>query len=426
MFTFFTELARKDVLDRRGRYVGHPYDFIAELAEAYPRVITLIVSRGVLRKKYFIVPWKDVHQANGSLHLKVPVESLEKVFSYAKPDEMTLRRNILDQQVVDTFNRKIVRVNDIHFLKVDDDLRLAHVDIGLRGLVRRLGCEKIVDLFVRVVNHHAAYLTNESFISWKYVQPLSVHDATGKLKLSVEADKLADIPPPDVSTMLMELDPYVRAALLKSLDVQSQVDIITELDLKCQKDLVDDLDVQTAVKLFEKMPADEATDLASSMPARDADRILSQLSPKKSREISDLMKHEADSAGGLMTKELITLREGMTVGEAIDHIRHVEIKKAETIYSAFVVDDEGKLIGSVSFRRLLLEPNEMKIGDVMLTKPPSINVGDAVKDVAFVMDKYNLNTIPVVNDKGVLEGIITVDDVFHIAVEDAWGKRGSV
>ena len=157
---------------------------------------------------------------------------------------------------------------------------------------------------------------------------------------------------------------------------------------------------------------------------RESEKILDMISPKKAREITELMRHESDSAGGLMTKEFIALRENMTVGEAIDHIRHVEIKKAETIYSAYVVDDEGKLIGSVSFRRLLLEPMECKICDVMLAKPPAINVEDPVRDVAFEMDKYNLSTIPAVNEKGVLEGIITFDDVLHVAAEQAWGKRG--
>lgn len=424
MFIFFTDLCRKDVVDRHGRWVGNPYDLTARLDEAYPRVTSLIVARGVFRKIFYVIPWKDVHQTADGFGLKVPLESISPVRSYASQDVATLRQSVLDQQVVDTFNRKVVRVNDLHFLRVDNDLRLAHVDIGVRGLVRRLGWERAVDGLVRIFHRHAGYLTNEGFISWKYVQPLSIQSATGKVQLTVEMEQLKSIPPPDLSTMLMELDPYERAALLKTFDVGTQVDIITELELKWQKDLVEELDVQTAVALFERMPADEATDLLATLAKRDSERILGMLSPKKGREISELLTHEADTAGGLMTTEYIALREGMTVGEAIEHVRRTEIqKKAETIHNAFVVDDDGRLQGAISFRKLLFEPMESRIGDVMLKKPPSVTVGDSAEDVARAMDKYNLFTLPAVDEDGVLEGIITVDDVLHVAVEEAWGKR---
>ncbi|MBN1283002.1 MAG: magnesium transporter [Proteobacteria bacterium] len=426
MFTYFTDIARRDVLDRHGRYVGHPYDFAARLDEVYPRITSLVVSRGTFKRRYFVVDWKDVHQTDRGLQLKVPIETLSEVASYRNGDEPTLRRNILDQQVVDTFNRKLVRVNDLHFLKVDDDLRLAHVDIGFRGLIRRLGWERAVDGVVRLFNRHARYLNEEGLISWKYVQPLSIQSPTGQIQLNVDMRQLKQIPPSDISQMLAELDPYQRAALIKTLDVQGQVDTITELDLKIQRDIIEELDAQTAVRLFERMPSDEATDLLAKLQKRDADRIIGMLSAKKAREISDLMEHEADSAGGLMTKEFIALRPSMTVGQAIDHIRCVEIQKAETIYSAFVVDEHDVLMGSVSFRRLLLEPMEAKIADVMQQKPPAVNVETSVKDVAYTMDKYNLYTLPAIDDDGKLEGIITVDDVLHAAVEQAWGKRGGL
>lgn len=423
MFIFFTELVRRDVVDRRGIYVGRPYDLIANLDETYPRVTHLVVSRGHLKKKFFIVPWKDLHLTNQSFQLKVTDKSLSPLSSYYESGEHTLKRDVLDEQVVDTFNRKVVRVNDLHFLRVDDDLRLAHVDIGVRGLIRRLGWEKFVDFAVRLVHRHSRYLNDEALVSWKFVQPLSVEESAGKIKLAVEVEELKDIPPSDISTMLVELDPYHRAALLRSLDVQAQVDIITELDLKLQEDIIDSLDAQAVVQILERMPSDEATDLLSSLPRKEGDRFLSMLSTKKSREISDLMQHESDSAGGLMTKEFITLTSQMTVGEAINHIKQVELRKAETIYSAYVVDEDGKLEGSVSFRRLLLEAMDAKISDVMLEKPPSVNVSESVKEVAYEMDKYNLTVLPAVDDENKLEGIITIDDVLHIAVEEAWGKK---
>lgn len=423
MFTFYTEVIKQDVVDRHGRWIGRPHDFTAKLDEAYPRLTSLIISKGFLRRRYYIIPWSDLHHAGGQFQLKIPLESLSKVVSYREGAEITLRKNILDQQVVDTFNRKVVRVNDIHLLEVDNDLRIAHVDVGLRGLVRRLKWERIIDTIIRIIHRHASYLTAEKFISWKYVQPLSIQPITGKIQLNVDQNQLRSIPPPDLSEMLMELDTYQRAALFKTLDPQSQIDILTELDMKWQRDLIDELDPRTTADLLERMPADEATDLLGSMPMRETDRFLDMLSPKKSRELSELLKHEARSAGGLMTKEYISLKEGMTVGDALEHIRRTELKKAETIHNGYVVDDESKLTGMVSFRKLLIEPPETKLTDVMLKKPPALYVKAQLKDIAELMAKYNLFAIPVVNEENILEGIITIDDVLAVVVNEMWGGR---
>lgn len=423
MFTFYTEVIKQDVVDRHGRWIGRPHDFIAKLDEAYPRLTSLVIAKGFFRRRYYAIPWSDLHHAGGQFQLKIPLESLSKVASYREGAEITLRKNILDQQVVDTFNRKVVRVNDIHLLEVDNDLRIAHVDVGLRGLVRRLKWERIIDTIVRLIHRHASYLTAEKFISWKYVQPLSIQPITGKIQLNVDQNQLRSIPPPDLSEMLMDLDTYQRAALFKTLDPQSQIDILTELDMKWQRDLIDELDPRTTADLLERMPADEATDLLGSMPVRETDRFLDMLSPKKSRELSELLKHEARSAGGLMTKEYILLKEEMTVGDALEHIRRTELKKAETIHNGYVVDGESKLTGMVSFRKLLIEPPETKLTDVILKKPPALYVKAQLKDIAELMAKYNLFAIPVVNEENVLEGIITIDDVLAVVVDEMWGGR---
>ena len=420
MFTFFTEVLKQDVVDRHGCWVGRPVDFLAKLDEPYPRFTHLIVRRGRFRRKYYTIPWSDVQSSEQKFQLRTALQSLTAVEDHEKLP--TLARSILDQQVVDTYNRKVVRVNDLQFLSVRDELRLVHVDVGVRGLVRRLGWENWLDGLVRIVRPHASYLTDRGFISWKYIQPLSIQDAKGGIKLNVEQDALEDIPPADISEMLMELDPYQRPALLKMLDVQTQVDIITELELKWQKDLIEDLDRKTAVELFEQMPADEATDLLQEFSKRDANHFIARISTRKAREIRELMEHETDSAGGIMTTEFVTLTKEMNVGEAIELVRQ-QGASAETIHCSYVVNENKRLIGSVLIRELLLEPNPVKIEDVMHKKPPDVNVDDSVKEVAFTFDKYNHFVLPVTNDDGVIEGIITIDDVLSHAVEEAWGER---
>lgn len=421
MFTFFTEVGKKDVIDARGRWIGFPYDFFANFEEAYPRLTHLIVKRSRFFPGFAVIPWHNTIMAEDKFELKGPLEALEFHKAYRQPGTPSLRQSILDQQVVDTFNRKIVRVNDLHFLSVSGELRLAHVDVGLRGLVRRLGWERLVDWAVRRLHRHADYLNMTNFISWKYIQPLSMLDAAGRIRLNVEQEALRQIPPSDISEMLMDLDPYQRAALLRTLDVRRQVDILTELDLKLQKDLIEDLDTRTAVELFEQMPADEATDLLQALSKRDISRIMSQISTRKAREVAELMEHEIDSAGGLMTTEFITLSLTMEVGDAIEHVRAYG-GKVETVQSLYVVGEAGKLLGQVSMRQLLIEPNERKIADIIQQDPPAVHVNDSMKEVVLVFDKYNLFVVPVLGEDEALAGIITIDDIFSRVVQKAYGE----
>lgn len=423
MFAFFTESLKKGIIDKNGKWLGHPYDFlIAPLGEPYPKLSAIVVSKGEFFKKYSVIPWEQVQRTNEQFHVKVTKESLEYKDSYYQEPETTVRKHILDQQVVDTYNRKVVRVNDVHFLKVDNDLRIAHVDISLRGMVRRLGWQTFIDSIVEIISPHASYLSKEGFLAWKYVQPLSVHPDNGTIQLNVSQGQIKSIPPPDLSEMLKELDPYQRAALFRSLDVETQVGIITEMDMKMQKELIRELDARTCGSLFENMPSDEAADLLGELPRRDVDRILTSIGTKKLKKLSSLLSHKSKSAGGLMTTEFITLANTMTVGDAIEHIKQLQTT-AETIYYAYVVDAENRLEGAITFKHLLIEPMDKKVVDIMQTKPATVHVDDSAKAVAYVFDKYNLMAIPVIDHGRVIQGIITIDDVLSLVISETWGKK---
>lgn len=422
MFVFFTEILKCDIVDRQGRWVGRPYDFMAKLDEPYPPLTSLVAIRPGISRRFYVISWANLHHVAGHFELKQPLESLTPVKRYHELGVATLRQNILDQQVVDTLNRKLVRVNDLHFLAINGDLRLAHVDVGVRGLVRRLGWERWIDRVVRLVSSHASYLSQTQFIAWKYIQPLSIHDASGRIQLSVGQEELRHIPPADISEMLTELDPFHRGALLKTLDVERQVDIISELDLKWQKALMEDLDVRAAAQLIERMPADKATDLFQSMGRRDSHRIMELISTRKARELQELMLHHSDSAGGIMTKEFVVFTSQMTVGEAIEHVRAKGIK-AETFHTCYVIDEEQKLVGMVRMRSLLLESNDTPLAKVMLRKPPALRVTSPFRDVAYAFEKYHSFVMPVVDGKRILQGIVTMDDVLSRVIHETWGEK---
>jgi len=423
MFTFFTEAIQKGVVDKNGRWIGYPCDFlVGSLGEPYPAVSALVISKGVFPKHFAIIPWSQVQRTNEQFHIKLEFGALEFKNDISDESATSIKKHILDQQVVDTFNRKVVRVNDVHFLKVDNYLRIAHVDIGLRGMVRRLGWQTFIDSIVGLLNPHALYLKKEGFLAWKYVQPLSITPDKGTIQLNVSHAQIKSIPPPDLSEMLKEIDPYQRAALFRTLDIETQVEIVTEMEAKLAKELVHALDGRTCAALFERMPSDEGTDLLGRLSRRDKDRILTHLSSKKAKRLSSLLSHKSNSAGGLMAAEFITLSDEMTVADAIEHIKE-KGASTETIYYAYVVNADNKLEGVVTFKQLLIEPLDKKISDIMQTKPVCVHVSDGAKEVAYLLDKYNLLGMPVIDDKGILVGIITIDDVLSLVISETWGKK---
>lgn len=422
MFVNYVDIARKEVLDKHNRLMGRPHDFMAQLGGAYPKLAALVLSRGLFAKKFAVVPWSQVKRIDHRIYLNVAEETLKFAPDYKQEEYISIRKGILDQQVVDTFNRKVVRVNDLHLLKADKDLRIAHVDIGFRALLRRLGWEKAVDFLVRLVWPRARYLSREQLISWKFVQPLEVVTRKGTIQLNVSHEDLAAIPPADFGEIIDDLDPPERIALFRSLDFETQVDVLNALTVELQKDLMEELDIQTTIRLLEKMDPDEVADLLNVLSKREAGRILSMMSPVRARKLHSLLKYESDSAGGLMTTEFVSLSPVMTVSQAIQKIKETELD-VEMIYYAYVLDDEGRLAGIVTFKKLLVAGPEDKMSDIMVERPVSVSAGASAKEVAFLMDKYDFLAIPVIDEAKKVRGIITIDDILALAIDEAWGEK---
>lgn len=428
MFLFFTQLIGRMVMDRHGHMVGRVHDLTTQFDGIYPPITGLILTTGVLRRHYAVVPWEHVqsNRYNGRVAFQLKDAADELTWSFDAPPatESTIARTILDEQIVDVYNRKVVRVNDVHLLEVESAYRIAHVDVGMRGIVRRLGWQPVVDRAVRLLRPHAVYLTRESLIAWKYVQQLTVHPVKGTIPLALAESELRDIPPADLGEMLVELDPYQRVALFKALEIPVQSQILGELDARFRRELLAELDLQSAVAVLERMPPDEATDTLQDMPRAEVTRLMGAVSVRTAQTLAALLPHHEDSAGGLMTPHCVRVPETATVGEAIALIKAQN--EAATFYYVYVVDPQGRLVGVVSFRELLFTTNEVPIRDCMEERPVTVGVHDSAKSVAFTMDKYNFLAIPVVGDDDTLLGIITVDDTLAYAVATAWGDKSGM
>jgi magnesium transporter len=400
------------VRDPSGEPLGTIADLIVAIGGKYPPVTGMVVRTD--RRRIFI-PWSDVEafdERGASLH----VRTIDIGTFRQRPNEILLKADLLDKQIVDIEGRKVIRVNDVSLDNIDGRLRVVAVDVGAAGLLRRLGIEGPFRTIAR--NLHAS--VPERYIDWEDVDPL---DSTiASVRLRVPHAKLAELHPADLASIIEDLAPRDRAGILASLDDEALADAVEEMEPETQVDIMEDLSPERAADILEEMSPDDAADLVADLDQDTRDEILALMEKDEADEVQELLGYPEDSAGGIMTTEFIVMEDHLTAGGAIDRLRELE-PDAETIYYVYVTDDDGRLVGVLSLRDLIVARPETPIVDVMIREPVAVNVTADQDEVAEVVAHYNLLACPVVDDNGVMMGIVTVDDALDTVIPTAWKKR---
>nr|HMT20845.1 magnesium transporter [Promineifilum sp.] len=212
-----------------------------------------------------------------------------------------------------------------------------------------------------------------------------------------------------------ELDDEDQTALLPHLDPEDSADILEELEDEDAARLVASLTREDAVRIIDEMEPDEAADLLVEMEPEDQEYVLSHL--EDGAELRPLLLHPEDTAGGLMTSEFLALGRRMTVGEALAALR-IWRPDAEDTYDVYLIDRLGRLAGEVTMRRLLRADHNTLLIDIVEEESVSAPVGADQEEVARIMSRYDLVSLPVVDAQGVLVGVITIDDVVDVLEEE--------
>ncbi len=250
----------------------------------------------------------------------------------------------------------------------------------------------------------------------------NLEDILGKVRASLEMDDLAGavaaieaLRAPDQADLFNELDDEDQTALLPHLDPEDSADILEELEDEDAARLVASLTREDAVRIIDEMEPDEAADLLVEMEPEDQEYVLSHL--EDGAELRPLLLHPEDTAGGLMTSEFLALGRRMTVGEALAALR-IWRPDAEDTYDVYLIDRLGRLAGEVTMRRLLRADHNTLLIDIVEEESVSAPVGADQEEVARIMSRYDLVSLPVVDAQGVLVGVITIDDVVDVLEEE--------
>lgn len=335
-------------------------------------------------------------------------------------NDFSLVRDVLDRQIVDVHDYRVVRVNDIVLdERPDGRIALAGVDAGMHGLARRLGLENAVKALGKLFRLTAS---ENTVIPWNDVESLPRHNAGEPLKLKVSYEKLSKLHPADIADILTQMEPSDRKQVLETLDVEKAADVLAEADDDVQLMSLRHLDQERAADILEEMPADEAADVLGDMDPAHRDDLLGRMDADEREDVEELLPYHDQTAGGLMTNEYVAIKPDFTAQTAIDTLRALE-PEAETIYYLYVVDDDEHLVGVLSLRDLIVAKPDRPVSEFMITKVRTVKVDADVEEVAKKFEKYGLLAIPVVDENDVLQGIITIDDTLEQLLPDDWRKR---
>jgi magnesium transporter len=325
---------------------------------------------------------------------------------------LLLERDLLDQQIIDVHGRKVVRVNDVDLHQDHSNhqlaIKLAAVDVGPRGAVRRLLQGLVPGAALRPLLRKLP----EKMIPWEFVDLIET-DPSRRVKLKISHERLAKLHPADIADIVEELAPAEREAVFETLDEEVAAEALEEIEPKLQRSIVESLDSDRAADIVEEMDPDAAADLLGDLSAERSQEILEEMEPEQREEVSELLEFNENTAAGRMTTEFLDLPSTATVADSIERLRKF-VGGIESLSTIFLLDESGKLVGAVPLSKIVLATPGTPLRFLSSDPLISCNAGCNEKDVAELFDKYNLLTLPVVDGEGKLTGVITADDVIAL------------
>jgi CBS domain-containing protein len=404
-FIFLSEIIGISVYDSNNKFIGKISDLVATPREIYPKITAVVIG-----KKLY--PWLKVKTILKNKMLVIDTDLSESSITIQETDFL-IKDIFWDKQIVDISGSKVVRVNDLHLLKENSNLWLAHVDIGFKGLLRRLGWLKpfeFVSLWL------FSYEIKDRFISWKYVQPISEQNIVKTpLQLKIPHARLNEIHPADLAEILVDLGSEERIIILESLDTKTAAKTLQELPKNIRIIVAESLNKQTFAAILDEMAVDESVDLLYELPAKLINQLFHVMTDKdKIIQIKDLLVHPERIAGSIMNTEYNSVPNTFTVEQTLIRLKE-KLPEIESIYYTYVTDEKETLVGVITIRKLLINDPAKPITEIMRKRVVKVRVETDKRDVAQLFLKYNFDVIPVVDKQNKIKGIITLKDSLESA-----------
>ena len=406
---YFSQLAGKAVSDSKGRAVGTLKDLVMVDGELTAPIVALVVKSNGSRKK---IPWKFVESVERQVFLEAEKGGVE--FEDVADTDLLVNEVVMDRQIIDVNGVKILKVNDVLLSKSGDRLEITSVDVGAAGFLRRLGIKAFPRLF-------GGKLIGDFLIPWKHVAPLEL-SSVSNIKVNVEGTKLNEVHPADLADLLEEMSHSERAIVFKAIKDEQAADTLAEAAPDVAKSLFKSLTQARIAQILKKMEPDEAVDVLSLFPHETVLKILKSMTPEEAAKLLGLLSFPDEAAGSLMNPNVLSLDKDLTAKKAISVLR-TKMRGLDRAYYIYVVDKNNKLCGITSLRRLIIAEPDRKLGEFMGKRAYRVKTSTPVENITKIINKYDLLSLPVVDDQNRLVGVIAIDDVFEEIVPASLKKR---
>ncbi len=365
-----------------------------------------------IRKSIKIYSFRTFRVVKAREMLNVACSGLDELDKDSVENGLLLVENILDKQIVDLNGRKLVRVNDVRLATLPTGTFAIAVDVGIDGLLRRIGISIPIKKVLSVFNVSIP----TKYILWDDVQAIDFSNLN--IKLSKSYAKLHTLHPSDLADILEDLGKKSSTSVFSALDEEKAADVLEELEPSAQVHIIESLPVGKVADVLEKMPADEVADILDELEDDKAELLLKEMEAESSQEVRELLEYDDNLVGSIMTTDYLSFTQNKTIEDVLNELR-IKKPEASELYNMFVTEQDDKLIGTFTLRDLVVSEPGKTLSEIMKSEPVSLFDDQKTSAIAEIVSKYNLLAVPVIDENEQLQGMVVVDDV----VEDLISER---
>ncbi len=412
---YLSKLLNQKVWDVFGRVIGRLDDILVNNTEQTMPPIIAIQVKNTPRGEQ-LIDASSIATLWPSITLNRRSE--EPLIYHPGGHELYLKQRVLDQQIVDTEGKRLVRVNDLQLARKEQNFYLTGVDVGGLGLVRRLGLDNLVKGTAKLFNKKP----KSNVIPWEDVASIEHDDP---LRLKVSRDRLVQMEPADIAAILDDLDHHTSKAFLEGFTDEQLADTLEESSAEIQQVVLSHLEPERAADILEEMQPDEAADILADMETVRSEELLNLMEDDDEEDMRTLLRYQEDSSGGIMTTEFAWVPENFTVGEALDHLRtNEEALEDEFMFYVYILDEKKHLKGVLTLRDLVTSQLDTPLSKWFDEHIVTVSPYESQDETAYLVAKYNLMAVPVIDPENhEMLGVVTVDDALDTVLPTAWKKK---
>jgi len=403
---FLSDLLGTKVLNG-AKKIGKLQDIVIMEQGKLPVVTHFMVHRSFGRKP-LLIPWERVVAAKAK-RIIVDLEVIEQFEGEPAESQVLLNDYIVDKKVLDMDDNEVDVVYDIKLALRNRVLYVTDVDFSKYALFKRLGLKPLMKLF-----GDSDFIKKDT-LSWSYVQPLPKHIGSfnGDVKLTILKEKLLEIPPVDLADILEELSGEQRLAIFNELETEHASDTLEEIEPRVQRQIISSIKKERAAELINAMTPAQAADILAILPGAEADEILKLIDRENAEKIQYMLDKQDEKIINLSTSHFIKLPLHTQAGQVLEQFREIARDKDEIMY-LYIVDERDTLLGVADIKEVLKAKGDDKLADIMTTNVIHLSPDNTLLEAAEMFSRYSFRAIPVIDDNGVILGVIPYRDIMNL------------